>query len=147
MANLQGFDARNFPAFGFRPLPDGKYVAVIIGSEFKTTRDGSGVYLELKFQVAEGEHKGRIVWARLNLQNRSPEAVRIAQSQLSTICHAVDVLTPQSSEDLHYRPLVIRVVCKKRTETGEMVNEICGYSKLVQTPQDYGPVPDTPWNS
>lgn len=148
MANLRGFDANVVPPFGgFVPLPVGDYVACIIQSERKLTRDGTGEYLQLKICVIEGEHHGQILWSRLNLRNRNPEAVKIAESQLSSICRAVGVLQPVDSSDLHDRPLMIRVVCKKRSDTGVIVNEITGYSKLIQSPTGRAPVPGTPWNS
>ena len=56
-------------------------------------------------------------------------AVQIARADLSAICRAVGVLAPKDSVDLHNLPLVIHVRCKKRTDTGEIVNEVKGYAK------------------
>jgi len=41
----------------------------------------------------------------------------------------VGVITPNDSVELHNLPLVIDVRCKKREDTGEIVNEIKGFSK------------------
>jgi len=35
----------------------------------KPTKTGSGTYLELTFQVIEGQYKNRLLWSRLNLSN------------------------------------------------------------------------------
>ena len=130
MANLSGFDAREVdPAVGFEPIPADKYLAVITGSEMKQTKAGDGQYLELTFQVIEGEYKGRNLWARLNLDNPNTTAVQIARAELSAICRAVGVMTPKDSHDLHDLPLVISVKLKKREDNGEMTNEIKGYEK------------------
>ena len=135
MANLHGFDANQVdPASNFDPLPAGKYLAAIIESEMKPTKAGNGNYLALTFQVLDGPHKGRMLWARLNLDNPNATAVQIAQAELSAICRAVGVLVPHDSVELHNLPLVISVRCKKRLDTGEITNEIGGYAKKEAPP-------------
>ena len=130
MANLNGFDANSVnPATDFEPLPAGKYLAIITDSEMKPTKSGSGNYLELTFQVIDGPFKGRMLWSRLNLDNPSPQAVQIAQGELSAICRAVGVMQPKDSIELHNLPLLVTVKCKKRDDTGDVVNEIRGYAK------------------
>lgn len=130
MANLNGFDASTVdPNFAFDPVPAGKYTAVITASEMKPTKKGTGQYLELTLQIIEGEHKGRNLWARLNLDNPDATAVRIARAELSAICRAVGVLAPKDSVELHNLPLTIKVDVKKRDDTGEPTNVIRGYEK------------------
>ena len=85
--------------------------------------------LELTLQILEGEFKGRQLWARLNLDNPKPETVKIARGELSAICRAVGVMTPNDSTDLHNLPMVITVRCKKRPDTDEITNEVRGYAK------------------
>lgn len=128
MANLDGFNANEVdPSTSFDPVPAGKYLAVITESEMKPTKNGSGSYLQLTFTVLEGEHKGRMLWARLNLNNPNATAVKIARGELSAVCHAVGVMQPRDSVELHNLPLVIDVKLKKREDTGELTNEIKGY--------------------
>lgn len=130
MADLNGFDANNVePTSNFDPLPAGKYVAAIVESEKKPTKNGRGSYLQLTFQVLDGPHKGRMLWARLNLENPNAVAVQIARAELSAICRAVGVMAPKNSVELHNLPLQITVKCKKREDTGEITNEIKGYAK------------------
>lgn len=130
MADLSGFDASQVePAGEFEPIPAGKYVAIITHSEMKPTRSGTGRYLELTFQIVEGQYKGRMLWARLNLENPNPTAVQIARGELSAICRAVGVMAPKDSVELHNLPLVVSVRCKRREDTDEITNEIKGYAK------------------
>ncbi|MBN2129322.1 MAG: DUF669 domain-containing protein [Sedimentisphaerales bacterium] len=143
MADLN-FNAREVePASTFEPLLAGKYVAAITGSEMKQNKAGTGSYLELAFTVLEGEYKGRQLWARLNLHNPNATAVKIARSELSAICHAVHVLEPRDSVELHNLPLLITVKCKKRQDNGEIVNEVKGYESKAAPPQ----APQTPANT
>ena len=128
MANLNGFDANQVePTTSFEPIPAGKYLAAITESEMKPTKSGSGSYLQLTFTIVEGEHKNRVLWARLNLNNPNATAVKIARGELSAICRAVGVMQPKDSVELHNIPLAIVVKLKKRQDTGELTNEIKGY--------------------
>jgi len=130
MATLQGFDANTVePTTEFDPIPAGKYLAVIIDSEVKPTKTGNGSYLQLTFEILDVQHKGRHLWARLNLDNPNQTAVKIARAELSAICRAVGVMTPNDSVELHNLPLLITVRCKKRPDTGDITNEIKGYAK------------------
>ena len=130
MANLNGFNAADVePTGNFEPIPAGKYLAAITESEMKATKNGSGSYLQLTFTIIEGQHKNRVLWARLNLDNPNATAVRIAQAELSAICHATGVMQPRDSADLHNLPLMITVKLRKREDTGELTNEVKGYER------------------
>ncbi len=150
MANLNGFNANDVePANDFDPIPAGTYLAVITASEVKPTKDGTGEYLELSFQIIEGDYQNRLLWARLSLSHPKDIVSRIARSQLADICKAVGVLKPNDSAELHNLPLLIDVRLKKRKDTGDIVNEIKKYisrkrsgTQIAPTPQN-GSVP--PW--
>jgi len=140
MATLH-FDANQVePSDDFEPIPAGKYNAVITDSELKETKAGNGTYLQLAFQIIDGEYRNRMLWARLNLDNPNETAVKIAQGELSAICRAVGVLAPTDSVELHDLPLMIHVRCKRRSDTGEITNEIKGYSGSGAAPKPSTPV-------
>ena len=136
MANLNGFNATEVePTSNFDPLPAGKYLAAITESEMKPTKNGGGSYLQLTFTVLEGDYKNRVLWARLNLNNPNATAVKIARAELSAICHAVGVMQPRDSVDLHNLPLVIVVKLRKREDTGDLTNEIKGFERKAAVAQ------------
>ena len=77
----------------------------------------------------------------------------MARADLSAICHAVNVICPGDSVELHNLPLTITVKCRK-TPDGDIVNEIRGYSAknapvTPATPATAAPVPPAsstpPW--
>ena len=106
----QTFDASAVEPLGnYEVLPPGKYVAQIIASEMRPTKDGAGQYLYLEIDILEGSARGRRLFDRLNLINGNPEAVLIAQRTLSSICRAVGKLQVSNSEQLHLLPLVADV--------------------------------------
>jgi len=156
MATLNNFDANQVdPSVALDPLPAGKYLAVVSESELKPTKTGGGKYLQLTFQVIDGEFKGRLVWARLNLENKSEMTVKIARGELSAICRAIGVMQPKDSVELHNVPLEINVGLKKRDDNGEFTNVIKGYAKKggnggsgaagTRVPAGVGPGSTPPW--
>lgn len=129
MADLSGFDANTVEPIGnFGPIPAGTYKAIITDSVMKANKAGNGRYLRLTFEVILGPYQGRLLWARLNLDHPNMQAVSIARAELSAICRAVGVMAPGDSSELHDLPLMLSVVVKKRADTGELSNEIAGYS-------------------
>lgn len=138
MADLGNFNASEVePNTAFELIPPGWYDAIITASEFKPTSSGNGKYLELTLQILNGTCQNRKTWDRLNLDNPSPTAVKIAKGTLSSICRAVGVLTPQDSAELHNKPLKIQI--KHREWNGEMREEVKGYKpRDVAPPQALG---------
>jgi hypothetical protein len=124
------FDANQVePAHGFEPIPAGKYLAAICGSEMKPTKNSTGQYLELEYTVLNGQFKGRKLWSRHNLENTNAQTVEIARAELSAICRSTGVMKFGDSAELHTRPLTIVVKQKKRADTGELTNEIVAWDR------------------
>lgn len=148
MANLNGFDANQVePNVGFEPVPAGKYIAMITGSEMKPTKNGEGSFLELESTILDGPYKDRKVWDRLCLNHPNAQTVKIARGNLSAICRAAGVLQPKDSCELHNIPICITVRCKKRDDNEDVVNEIRGYAKRESAsgkPQQAAPMDNTP---
>ena len=128
MPNLNGFDASNVePVASFDPIPAGQYMAMIVASEDKTSKQGNK-FLSLEFEVLDGQCKGRKLWVNLNLSHPNPETVKFARAELAAICKAVGVLKPTDSVQLHNLPMLISVKCVNRKDTGELQNRIKGYT-------------------
>ena len=104
------FDANTVPPKqDFVALPAGIYNVVIIDANWKTTKAGTGKMLVLEFEVLDGAKKGRKLFTRLNLDNPNAQAVQIAQSELSSICRAINCLKPTNETDLINVPLQVSV--------------------------------------
>ena len=126
MADLMGFDASKVqPNEPSTPVPKGDYQVIILESESKPTAKGDGHLLNMVLQVVEGPFKGKKLYDRLNLWNKSEKATKIAQGTLSAICRAVNVLTPRNSDDLHNRTLT--AVVDVSEYQGKLRNEVKGY--------------------
>ena len=138
--NLSGFNAAEVDTTDeFAPLPKGEYTAICTNSEEKATKAGTGSYLEMKWQIIEGQFQNRILFSRLNLKNPNPVAVKIAEKDLASICKATGVLSPNSSAELHNKPVVLKVVVRQR-EGYDPSNDIKGYKSVGGATQAAAPV-------
>jgi len=134
------------PSTGFDVLPPGEYTVSIVESEIKETKEGTGKYLELKFQVLEGDFKNRYLWDRLNIQNPNPKTQQIAQANLSAICRAINVMEPKDSSELHSKPLTVKVVIQPADDKYPEKNNIRGYKAVAGTQgASKTEKPNVPW--
>lgn len=131
---LFGFDASQIEPNAPRdPIPAGWYKAVVSESIEKPTKAQTGSYLQLTLEVIEGEHAGRKVFERLNLKNPNAQAVEIAQRSLSGICRAIGVITPRHSQDLHDKPMMIKVAVTPERDGYGASNEIKEYAEVQKS--------------
>ncbi len=141
----QTFDASAVEPSNYDVLPPGKYLAQIIASEMRATKDGNGQYLYLELDILDSQHAGRKLFDRLNLVNANPDAVQMAQRTLSSICRAVGKLQVSNSEQLHLIPLIADV--RVRPPKG-MYGESNSVRYLPRTPAaanaaSFAPAPPT----
>jgi hypothetical protein len=66
----------------YDPIPEGDYILKAVDAEEKETSRGDGTYIKVKFEVAKGEHAGRLLWQNFNIVNPSEKAQRIGRQQL-----------------------------------------------------------------
>ena len=127
---LLNFDAtRVEPSTVMEAIPAGQYLVEITKSETKETKAKNGSYLELEMTVLDGDYRGRKLWDRLCLQHVNPKTQSIARANLSALCHAVNILQPKDSVELHNLPFVVNVKTRENETTGDIYNEIRGYSR------------------
>ena len=71
MAEL-GFQFKSEEVEGgeFELLPEAEYVGMFTESEVKDTKAGTGQYIQMKFEIVEGDKTGRVLFERLNTKNQ-----------------------------------------------------------------------------
>ena len=127
MASIN-FDASTVaPQAPFSVLPAGTYTVSIDDSEIKSTQKG-GQMAVFRLRVLEGQHSGRVIFARINVRNPSQQAEQIGQAQLSALCHAAGVLQLSDTAQLHNKVVRARVKIRK-DESGQYgdSNEVNGF--------------------
>ena len=119
------FDASKVePATGFDPIPEGEYLVMVEKAEEKKTKDQTGEMLVLQLKVLEGKYAKRVVFARINLTNKSQKCTEIGRAQLSAFCRAVGVLTPKAAFEFANRTLKVKVAVVARQDNGQLSNEV-----------------------
>ncbi len=138
MAQLN-FDARTVvPDAGQQdPVPAGWYSVVIDKSEVKPTKDGAGQRLEMQFKIIDGQYANRRIFEGFNIQHANAQTKEIAYKQLSAIAHAVNHLLVADSQELHDKPMKVKVILKPQDGQYAPKNEIKAYKPINF-------VPDTP---
>lgn len=115
MANLGGtYQAGNETMSDRSALPPGEYLAQIVKSEWKDARKEGNRYINLEFEVVDGEAKGRRFWSMLNLVNANTTAVEMAQRELNSICHAIGKLSVNDTEELHHIPMLVKLKVEEK---------------------------------
>jgi hypothetical protein len=90
-------------------------------------KSGNGEGLKLTFEIIDGQFKGRRVWENLNIRHSNEDTQRIAQSQLSALCHAVNVIKLLDTAALHFKPVRINVTVREAQGIYKASNNIKGY--------------------
>lgn len=134
--NLGGnFDASSVdPTTAFDPLPPGWYAMQIVNSEIRQAKNSDGQYVWLELEVLEQHHpdlKGRRAWERLNLWNSNQQAVEISQRTLSAICRATGEMQVADTEQLHHKPLAVKLKVRPAEGNYEASNDITGYDSIA----------------
>ncbi len=109
------------------PIPAGTYLAHCTESDVGPLKSGNGTGLKMTFEILDGQYKGRRVWENLNIQHTNEDTQRIAQSQLSALCHAVNVIKLEDTAALHFKPVKITVVVREAQGQYQANNNIKGY--------------------
>jgi hypothetical protein len=149
---ILNFDSTTVESGDFEPIPVGEYRAMITASEMKDTAAGRGdKRLELRFEIVDGKHKGRLLFENLNLirvgkTDKDATTIKIAQQRLKMICEAVGKTHIKDSVELHNKPMLINVVIEAGSGTYKDRNAIKTYKALgpVTAPEPVAPSDDTP---
>ena len=114
---------------GFTVLSAGWYLAQITKSEVKPTSDKTGQRLNFTFKIIEGDNKGRIFWAGLNIINKSEQAMAISKRQFDDMCEAIDIDEDERSDPafdtsvMHGRPMKVKLKVVEATSQWPAKNE------------------------
>lgn len=108
--------------FDRKPLPDGEYLVDIVNSDYRDNSTGTGSYVMVEFQVNDGEHTGRKLWANYNIIHTNEQAQEIGQQQFAKLCLAT-LGKPGCSDtdDLIGRNLIVGVGLDKKDPTRNRV--------------------------
>lgn len=152
--NNKGFNAAAVePTQDFQPMKAGTYKAIINSSSLEQAKTGSGTNLVLEFKIVDGEYKNRTLKQWLCVQHSSQQTQEIAQRNFSAICHAVNQMQVTTTEQLHGKPMLVRISLEPDNRDPEKLqNRIKSYMSLQKPAAQAEPAlaegdmgDDVPW--
>ena len=111
----------------FKPLPAGWYSAKINKADLKATKDGTGQYIAIRYDITGPTHQGRVVFGNVNIKNKSFDAENIGRKQLNDIRLALGIGQLSDTDQLIGGNLQIKLEIKEATEQYAARNEIKAY--------------------
>ena len=133
MANLgEVFDVEFLPQgkTSFDPIPPGWYTVTIAAAEVKATKNGTGQYIAIRYDVTGPTHQGRVIFGNLNIRNQSPKAEEIGRQQLGEICRAIGLAKVGDTDQLIGNALSIKVDIEKSEQYGDK-NQVRGFKAIA----------------
>lgn len=118
----------------FDPIPAGWYSATITNAEAKDTRDGSGKYIKLRFDVTGPSHQGRVVFANINIRNKSDAAEKIGVQQLGELMRAIGLPSLSNTDQLIGGNCQINVKVRPADGQYDAQNEVKGFKSVSGSP-------------
>lgn len=117
-------------------IATGWYEAEITKSMLKETKAKDGKFLSLGFRIINGPSEGRMIWTNLNLINKNPIAVQIAQRNLASICKAVGKDSIEDSTELHGVPIGIMIDVQTGDAKYPDRNNVTNYCAISDIPEE-----------
>lgn len=136
-ATALSFNARTVsPTENTVVIPSGWQNATVTDGVASATKGvKKGVCLTIEFTILDGEHKGRKVWNRFNIENANEKAQEIGQRDLSALCHATGVMDVSNDKCFNGKNLQIKIGLDKADDAAkekgyEDKNNTKGYKPL-----------------
>lgn len=125
------FDVQTLPQSesNFDPLPAGWYNVSIKGAELKNTKDSTGAYIAVRYDVIGPTHSGRVVWGNINIRNKSEKAEAIGRQQLGELMRAIGLAKVNDTDQLIGGNLAIKLSIREDEKYGNS-NEVKGFKAI-----------------
>lgn len=128
----QTFEANDLPQVNtYKPLPAGWYTAMITDAELKPTKDGSGHYIKIRYDITGPTHQGRVVFGNINIRNASAKAEEIGRQQLGELMRAIGLARIADTDQLIGGVMQIKLGVRDATEQYDAQNEVKGFKAIT----------------
>lgn len=127
----------------FSAMPPDWYPAEVSNSEkLESNKNAGNFYWKMEFKINQGKYAGRKIWTNLNLINKSPQAVEIAQRELTSICKACRKGPIEDTAELHGKYLMVKLGIEPATPKYPEKNTVTGYKPMEGISAPSNPVGD-----
>ena len=98
-------------------------------------KDPNGKYIALRFKILSGKGKGSMFFTNINIINKNPAAVEMANKELNTLRNSVGKPKALDTAELHGIPLMVKVsfVPPNEDKGWGAKNEVKMYSKYDES--------------
>ncbi len=115
----------------FSPIPAGEYILQVTKTELSPTKDGSGKYVKVAFDIIGPSYQGRKIFANFNIQNNSAIAENIGKQQLKALVIAGHVQEPLRDTDQLLGAVVkASVTVREATEKYPASNDVKNFKPV-----------------
>lgn len=126
----QSFVAEELPqSNNYDPVPEGWYNVVVHSAELKPTKDGSGQYINIRYDITGPTHQGRVIYDIINIKNKSSQAEEIGRQQLGNLMRSIGLAKVDDTDELIGGNIQIKVGIRQQ-EGYEPTNNVKGYKAL-----------------
>lgn len=121
------------------PITPGDYAAMIVDSGLDRKENGTE-QIKITFKMTGGPFDGRQLsqWYTVRCQNQ--QAVDIGMRQLKIVCESVGMPGFRDTQELHGKPLLLKVGERKNEPAGKVYADVKGCKPLVGTSRPVAPV-------
>jgi len=117
------------------PLPKADYYAQVIATDIEANSKQTGTFIKCDWFILAGEHAGKTLITRLNIQNPNPQAVEIAQKHMKSMCDAMGIVGPvMDTVEYHNKPCIISVKVTPGDAQYGPGNDITKYAPTGEQP-------------
>lgn len=121
--------------FDYDPIPDGIYIAQIIGGEEKKSQyNEDESYISLKFEIAGGDCDKRLIFLNLYLNSSNPISKEIAYKHLDGIAYALDTKIIHSYGEMFRKRMKVRILSKKSKNSDTIYSNINRFYTMADNP-------------
>lgn len=111
----------------FDPLPAGWYTVTITKADITPTKNGTGEYIKVRYDVVGPTHAGRVVFGNLNTKNESAKAQEIGRQQVGELLRACGIAVLKDTDQLIGCDLDIKLSIRKGDGQYDDQNEVKGF--------------------
>jgi len=132
------------PPEDFSPIPANTEVVLsVIESETTEPNTNGNAFYRLKFEVLEGEHKGRIISDSYTYRSPNQKAQNIGLRKLRNVCESLGMAGFRTTSELHGKPMRAKLGLDKPNNNGDVYNNIKKTMPYGQAPTQTTPAPST----
>jgi hypothetical protein len=145
---MGSFKASENETPAFEPMPVSWQEMILVEAKRKTTKAGTGEYINAAFKIVSGEYEGRMVWSLFNLDNPNERAMEISRGKLAELMVAVGVDELDDMWDwspLFSMPFAGRLKIIPASGQYDAKNDVAAYKSLDEQEVSEGGDDDMPW--